>query len=141
MVEALVKAELRPGADSSRAQAELSVADNQLLQARKAVAVTTAALKQFIKSSEPRLTVSAGPLLERLRDVAASPAGEHPRIDEQQTAIAEAEAAKRALERSWYPRFLLQGASYARGTGAMPEGTTLGGINGLGPNIHNWAPV
>jgi outer membrane protein TolC len=25
-----------------------------------------------------------------------------------------------------------------RGTGILPDGTTLGGLNGLGPNVQNW---
>ena len=138
MVDALVRSELRPGADVSRARAELAVSENQLIQAQKAVAAATAALKQFVNTDEARLTPAAGPMLERVPDSTAGPAGEHPRVAEQQSAMAEAEAAKRVLDKSWYPRFLAQGASYARGTGAMADGTTLGGINGLGPNIHNW---
>jgi len=42
------------------------------------------------------------------------------------------------LDRSYFPRFYLQGTSYARGTGALPDGRLLGGVNGLGPNIQNW---
>jgi outer membrane protein TolC len=137
MVGAQVRAELRPGADMSRAQAELAVSENQLIQAQKAVAESTAAVKQFLKS-EAQVTPSPGPMLERLPDTGADSGGEHPRIVEQQAAMAEAEAAKRALQLSWYPRIVAQGASYARGTGAMPDGSTLGGVNGLGPNIHNW---
>lgn len=61
-----------------------------------------------------------------------------PIASEQQAAIREAEASLAQLERSYAPRFSLQGASYARGTGAVPDGRTLGGVNGLAPNIHNW---
>ena len=38
----------------------------------------------------------------------------------------------RILERSYFPRFYLQGSAYARGTGAEVNGTNLGGLNGLG---------
>jgi outer membrane protein TolC len=58
---------------------------------------------------------------------------------EQAAAIQEVAAQGRVLDRSYYPRFNLLGSTYARGTGANPDGTTLGGASGLGPNIHNWA--
>ena len=62
-----------------------------------------------------------------------------PYVREQAAAIAEIEAQRKALDRAYYPRFNAQVASYARGTGANPDGTTLGGASGLGPNIFNWA--
>jgi outer membrane protein TolC len=63
----------------------------------------------------------------------------NPFVREAETAVAESEARRRLLDRSYFPRFLLQGTSYARGTGALPDGRMLGGVNGLGPNIQNWA--
>ena len=38
-----------------------------------------------------------------------------------------------------FPRFYLQGAAYARGTGAEINGRILGGLNGLAPNVQNYA--
>jgi outer membrane protein len=139
MVDALVRADLRPGADASRARAEVAMAETQLIQAQKAVATATAAVRQYVNGGDAPMRISAGPMIELLPQTALAGSGAvHPRIAEQQTAIGEAEASKRVLDKSWYPRFLIQGAAYARGTGAMPDGTTLGGVNGLGPNIHNW---
>jgi outer membrane protein TolC len=34
---------------------------------------------------------------------------------------------------------MTQASSYARGTGANPDGTTGGALAGIGPNIQNWA--
>ena len=34
---------------------------------------------------------------------------------------------------------MAQASSYARGTGANPDGTTGGAVAGIGPNIQNWA--
>src|ERR1700722_14901936 len=45
---ALVQAELRPGADGSRALAEVAAARTQLIQARQAVAVARATVSQFL---------------------------------------------------------------------------------------------
>ncbi|MCC6588473.1 MAG: TolC family protein [Bryobacterales bacterium] len=132
-VAALVNAELRPGAEASRAKAELAAAETQRIQADQAVAIARAALAQF--AGAPVTTIKplpdpAGPT----PTVAAS----HPAVSQQQAAIDEAHARRQVLDRSYYPRFTAQAATYARGTGANPDFTTQGGVNGLGPNIYNW---
>lgn len=138
MVDAQVRAELRPGADASRARAELAVARNGAVLARQAIAEAQAALAGYVAPDATALTLVEGRLLDA--PLAAMPelASDHPRVAEQQAAVAETVAARNILSRSWYPRFHVQGASYGRGTGAMPDGRTLGGVEGLGPNIHNW---
>src|SRR5262249_1015774 len=61
-------------------------------------------------------------------------------VAREQTAVVEQTRAQlRALERSYFPRFYLQGAAYARGTGAKVDGRLLGGFNGLAPNVQNYA--
>ena len=45
----------------------------------------------------------------------------------------------RMLERAYFPHFYVQGAAYARGSGAEVSGERLGGANGLAPNIGNFA--
>jgi outer membrane protein len=45
----------------------------------------------------------------------------------------------RILERSYFPKFYLQGSAYARGTGDETRGAILGGLNGLAPNTQNYA--
>src|SRR5579863_4361885 len=46
-INALVNAQLRPGADASRAQAELAAARTQLIQGQQAIAIARAAVSQF----------------------------------------------------------------------------------------------
>ena len=58
---------------------------------------------------------------------------------EQNATVEQLRAQLRILERSYFPRFYLQGAVYARGTGAEVNGTNLGGLNGLAPTIQNFA--
>ena len=53
--DALVSAELRPGADASRAEAELAAARTQLIQAQQAVDVARATVSQFV-GMEPAAT-------------------------------------------------------------------------------------
>src|SRR5690349_16687032 len=53
-IGALVNAQLRPGADASRAQAELAAARTQVIQARQAVEVARANLSQFVGMDPPQ---------------------------------------------------------------------------------------
>jgi outer membrane protein TolC len=139
-VEALVRAQLRPGADASRARAELAIAETQLIQAQQAIDVAKASLSRFVGADPAGISTQEGPLLDLPEPGAAPPsaASDHPFLAEQNAAVQELQASRRVLDKSYYPRFNLVGASYARGTGAMTDGRTLGGISGLGPNIHNW---
>ncbi len=141
IVGALVKAELRPGAEASRARAEVALAETQVAQADQAVDVSRAALAQLLgvpaAAVQPRAGALLSPPLEASE--AAGAAANHPAAREQDAAVAEARARLKTLERSYFPRFNLQASSYARGTGAQTDGSTGGALTGLGPNIQNWA--
>ena len=63
----------------------------------------------------------------------------NPIAAEQDAAVERAKAQLRALERTYFPRFSLQGSAYARGTGAETDGALLGGLNGLAPGVQNYA--
>lgn len=141
IVNALVKAELRPGAEASRARAELASAQLQVAQAEQAVAVAKASLTQYLGGSAAAIQVDAGKLLESPGGLESATAANeaHPLLREQSTVVDESKARQRILDRSYFPKFSVQGASYARGTGAHPDFTTGGAAAGLGPNIYNWA--
>jgi outer membrane protein len=140
IVDALVRAELRPGAELSRARAEQAAAYTQLIRAEQAVAETKAALAQLLGIEPIQVAALPGNLLKLPFDAATpiEPLENNPIAQEQNAAVVEAKARLKALERSFYPRFNLQGAAYARGSGALPNGVTLGGLNGLGPSVQNW---
>jgi outer membrane protein TolC len=140
-IDALVNAQLRPGADASRAQAELSAARTQLIQAQQAVQVAKANLSQFVGTDPAQIIATAPKLLELLpeRTLAPLETGTNPLAMEQAAAIDELKAQLRVLERSYFPKFALQAAAYARGTGAETNGTILGGANGLAPSFQNYA--
>lgn len=141
VVEGLVNAKLRPGVELSRARAESAAARTQRVQARRAVDVAKALLARFVNVEPAALGLIPG----RLSDappVAAAPTldvAAHPAAKEQDAAMDEAAARVRAAGKAWAPRFHVLGSVYARGTGARASGETLGGLNGLGPSIHNWA--
>ncbi|MDR3702648.1 MAG: TolC family protein [Candidatus Sulfopaludibacter sp.] len=140
-IGALVNAQLRPGADASRAQAELAAARTQLIQAQQAVDVSRANLSQFVGLEPAQITASAPKLLQLPPQPAVQPldTAANPLSVEQNAVVEQLRAQLRILERSYFPRFYLQGAAYARGTGAEVNGTNLGGLNGLAPTIQDYA--
>jgi outer membrane protein len=141
VIETLVKNELRPGADASRTKAELALAQTQLIRAEQAVDVSRAALAQFLAVAPESILVEAGPLLQPPPDEESPtiPPAQHPLSAAQRAVVNEVKARERVLDRSYYPRFNLQSAAYARGTGIQPDGSAGGALRGLGPNIQNWA--
>jgi outer membrane protein TolC len=140
-INALVNAQLRPGADASRAQAELAAARTQFIQAQQAADVSRANLSQFVGLEPAQITVSAPKLLELPPQPAVAPldTAANPLSVEQSAVVEQLKAQLRNLERSYFPRFYLQGAAYARGTGAEVNGTNLGGLNGLAPTTQDYA--
>ena len=140
-IQALVNAELRPGADGSRAAAELAAARTQLIQAEQATEVGRATVSQFVGMEPARISISAPGLLQLPREQAAAPldTAAHPMAREQSAVVEQEQAQLHALARSYFPRFYLQGAAYARGTGAETDGRLLGGLNGLAPSVQDYA--
>jgi outer membrane protein TolC len=141
LVDALVKAELRPGVDSERARAEGALAEAQLIGAEQAAEVAQASLAQLLGVVPADVEVQPGPLLQLPPEFepGASRPEDHPLAAEQRAAVAEVQAREKTLERSYYPHFNLQAATYARGTGARTDGTTGGAFSGFGPDTANWA--
>ncbi|BDC49468.1 hypothetical protein F183_A17840 [Bryobacterales bacterium F-183] len=137
ITEGLVNAELRAGAESSLAAAEAAAARLQLVRSKQAADEAKAVLSVLL--NDPQLELSEGSLL-RLPGEAESPGNleANPSVKAVDLALAETEARLHALDRAYFPKFSVQATSYARGTGAVPDGRLLGGVNGLGPNIQNW---
>jgi outer membrane protein len=140
-ITAQVNAQLRPGADQSRAEAELAAARTQFIQAEQAIEVSRATLSQFTGADPSHISLVAGSLVQMPAEQVPPALNEaaNPVMVEQNAAIEQARAQLRALERSYFPKFYLQGAAYARGTGAETNGERLGGLNGVAPNFQNYA--
>jgi outer membrane protein len=136
-----VNAELRPGADQSRAEAELAAARSQFIQAQQAIDVSRATLGQFVGADPSQISVVPGGLV-RLPLEHATPSvntASNPVVLEQNAVVEQAKSQLRVLERSYFPKFALQGSAFARGTGAETNGNRLGALNGLAPNFQNYA--
>ncbi len=140
-IHAQVNAQLRPGADASRADAELAAARTQLIQAQQAVEVARINLSQFVGLTPAQIAVGATRLLQLPPERAVTPldTNTNPISVEQNALIEQLKAQLRILERSYFPRFFAQASTYARGTGAEVNGHNLGGLNGLAPTIQNSA--
>ena len=139
-IHALADAQLRPGADASRADAELAAARTQLIQSEQAADVARANISRFLGLDPQAIALHAPKLLELLPEAAPAPLDPavNPIALQQNAVVEQARAQLRALERSYFPRFYLEGAAYARGTGAETNGHILGGLNGLAPNYQNY---
>jgi outer membrane protein len=136
-VGAVVRAGLRPGVDLTRSQAERAFAETQLIQARQAADIARATLSQFV--GLPAAELRPAPLAEPAALNESPEVAAHPLALEQTAVINEVKSREKALDRSYYPRFNLQGSAFARGSGANADGTTGGPFSGFGPDIQNWA--
>ena len=140
-IDVLVKNELRPGADASRARAELAMAETQLIQARQGEQISRVTLAQLLGIAGTTVTIKEGSLLQMLPSIETTPASVtiHPLATFQAAAVEVVKARQKELERSYFPKFDFQAATFGRGSGAQTNGEVLGGVNGLAPNTINWA--
>lgn len=139
-VSALVKAQLRPGADESRARAELARARNELIAARKVRRQSRLDLGRWMGRAGAEIAVVPGALLKPPPDGGAEPAaGVHPLTAAGAASIEVIRARRRAIAREYRPRFEILASVYGRGTGARLDGTFEGGAAGLYPTVGNWA--
>ena len=140
IVGVLVQQELRPGADGSRAQAELARARTQLFQAQAAEQQARAILASLLGAAGAALQVETRGLLAfpPAASLPASAPSAHPLARGQQATVADLQARERVLNRTDYPRVFLESEAFARGSGANPTGTPAGGLTGLGFSRGNW---
>jgi outer membrane protein len=140
-IAVLVRNQLRPGADQSRAKAELAQAQIEWIRAEQARDVARATLAESLGRAGESIEVETGALLSPppadllpAADLAA-----HPLAEVQDAEVAVVSSRRRALEKSYRPKFFLESAAFGRGTGARVDGTFQGGAHGLGPSEANWA--
>jgi outer membrane protein len=143
-IHALASSQLRPGADESRIEAERAMAGTQLAYARQAVEASRATLAKFMPHADEsgavydpvHLLDGTAPAMDEDTPFQSN---QHPLMAEQKAATARSSAQLHALERSWVPQFSVEGAAFARGTGAENDGQRLTGANGLAPTVANYA--
>jgi outer membrane protein len=140
-VRTLVNAQLRPGADASRADAELAAARTRLIQAEEAQDVATAALAEALGLAGAAVRVRVGPFLRTPPESiwAQMPLASHPAAVVQQRSVQEIQSRISVLDHKFYPHFTLNGLEQWRGSGEQKDGTITPGLDGVNPTIHNWA--
>ena len=140
-VHALVKEELRPGADGSRADAELAAAKIQLIRAQELERESEATFAELLGVAGTKVAISTDSLLAPPPTLLApqSALTDHPAAQVANSSVFETKAREKVLSKSYYPRFNLQGSFSGRGSGANPDGTFGTGTDGLDLARQNWA--
>src|SRR4029453_18237832 len=97
-------------------------------------------LAQLLGVAPSEISLQSGNLLQIPPEAGTGVAGAeiHPLAIAQNAAIDEVKSREKALDRSFYPRFTLEGTLYSRGTGIQPDGSTGNPASGLGPKTQNW---
>jgi outer membrane protein TolC len=136
LVEARQKSELRPGADLSRARAELALAETQRVRVEQAEAVGRVELAQALGVPGYPVTIATQDLIQALpAEEGRQPTARHPALVEADAAVAAAQAQTRAAQLQYLPRLDLVAALWVRGSGLGDAS----GAHGLLPDTPNWA--
>lgn len=133
--------QLRPGAEASRADAELAAARTRAIQARAAVTLGQTTLARVLGVRDSQVGVNTAGLLDSVAPTTPSavPVPHHPLIQSEQASVDLARARETVLNKTDRPRLYLQSSVSARGSGANPDGVLDGGADGLGLERANWA--
>lgn len=140
-VHAVVDAHLRPGADASRADAELAAARTQLALAQENQQVKAAVLAQVLGLAGSQVEIKSDPFLRQppqntwtggsLRD--------HPLAVVEQRRVDETQSRLNVLGHAYYPHLSFQALLAGRGTGTNAQGAPLHDTAGLWPgDVMNW---
>lgn len=134
VVGRLVASGLRPGVDTSRADAELARAQLGLIHARAIVGTRQATLAGAMGTPIASLSVAATPFLSLppAEDLAPASIDAHPLVREYRAAIQVARSREGVLQRADYPRLDLLADLDTRGS-------DLGPVPGLPPGHWNMA--
>ena len=140
-IHVLVDNQLRPGADASRADAELAAARTQFLRSKQAEQETLIRLAEALGIAGQSVEIAAGSLSTATPNVFVA----EPNVSANPSArlafseVEQSQARGHALDRSYVPQFRLESGISGRGSGLNNTGQFLGGDNGLVPGRYNWA--
>ncbi len=140
-VDALVNAGLRPGADAARIRVEMVRAETELIQNRQHTRQRLAELGRYLGKPETFVVHLDDALTATLPTVDAADRSEalHPLVQLRAAERSAVSADVKATEKEWLPKVELFSAANGRGSGARIDGTFRGGLEGLYPDIGNWA--
>lgn len=140
-VHALVNAKLRPGADASRADAELATARTGLILDQQAEQVASASLAEALGLAGSRVEIKPEPFLRTPPTAIweAPPLTKSPAAVVEQRRIVEDKSTISVLNHALYPDIVLEALDSARGSGQLSATKKiLPGLQGLDLTAHNW---
>lgn len=138
IVKARVEQSLRPGADASRADAELAVAANLLVRAEQAESMSRAALARALGVADRDVKIVAGRLHELPPAEPRQPPTPHPLIAEATAAVQAAQARRHAAAVQYLPRLDVLAALWTRGSGLSSGALEPSGGAGFVPDTPNF---
>jgi outer membrane protein TolC len=139
-VHTLVDNALRPGADASRADAQLALAKTQLFQAQAAEQAALATLAALMGMAGNEVRLEPGRLLH-LPPVDSLPSlspADNPLARDQMAAVRQVQEQEKVLNRTDYPRIFLGAEAFGRGSEIPNNGSIIGNGKGLLPGRGNW---
>jgi outer membrane protein TolC len=141
VVRQLAASQLRPGADASRADAELASARIELIQAQEAETSARAEFAELLGVAGGEVHIRSDSLLQlpSAQPLVAPGYRANPLAVAQRARVAQVQAEEHVLGHSYFPHLYLQSAFFGRGSGFNPDGTFAGGTQGLGLDRGNWA--
>lgn len=139
-VQVLVSKHLRSNTDYFLAQAEEAKAKDQVIEAQQALEVALISLSESMGLSATRVTIDDRALvqLEPGTETIQASTVTHPELARQSAMVKLAEARKRVVDKSYYPKFTLVGALYGRGSSFLTD-VTINQGEGYYPTKFNYA--
>lgn len=139
-VKAQVDAELKPGADLSRVEAEFAAAKNRVIAAEQASSLALLRLAAAIGLPGSTPTLDPGAMLDQQPGPGAESgaAVNHPAVRAAEEAIKAADARLDSTSRIFRPKLLFNAAIAARASGANVDGS-FDHSRGFWPDVPNWA--
>ncbi len=139
-VHALVDADLKPGVDTSRVDAELALAEDKLIDAEQTREIRRATLAESMGLAGEYVETIPGTLLTvpAVQEPQQKPVFDyHPLALHQEAEIKSVQAHYQVLKHEWFPHISFESAIFGRGSGAnfKPSIARYGYL----PNIPNWA--
>jgi outer membrane protein TolC len=139
-IHTLVDNALRPGADASRADAQLAVAKTHLYQTQESEQSALATLAALLGTAGTEIRLDSGNLLD-LPPASSLPSvapAANPLALDQMAAVRQAQAQEKVLSRTDDPRIFIQAQALGRGSEVPTDGSFIGNWNGLAPARANW---
>lgn len=141
MVSTLTKSGLRPGADESRALADVAESETRLIRAKEQARLTLIQLAHTLGMAGQEVSINTGPFLTTSPATSLFPINynNHPAVKAELATIDSLMLQKKATARSYLPKLNVMTGVMSRGSAWQDSTHYLGGLHGTYPNMMNYA--